>query len=215
MIRIFLLVCFVAFAIAFRFLPWWGKILLPVLVILVLYFFTERILTMLFMIPFRMKGKVLRGATAKVHSVRSITAPPKEPDEIEAEEQSPPDPTPVDHFEIDVTIIPKGHSGGFQLWEPSELVLIRPESKPVTGDDESCSTLKVIFIKDSSLQPERKEHFAKLTGVESPEELDDDDSPDGKYFGPQRIQMTIRVKRGVKKLVFAYYFEKFGEVELV
>ena len=50
-------------------------------------------------------------------------------------------------------------------------------------------------------------------GDRDDEEHDDKDTG-CKYFGPQRLRLKFGIKPGVHKLVFQYYFEKFGSVAI-
>ena len=83
MVRIILLVMVALVAVlvaAVRYLPWWGVLLTLAGEALALYlvfkFAFQRILAALFMIPFKAKGAVLRGATTVVHSIEAAEAPP-------------------------------------------------------------------------------------------------------------------------------------------
>src|SRR5258705_5345353 len=60
---------------AFRWLPWWALVIGFLLLILIGKFVLKRLLKKLFLMPFRAKGAVLRGATATVHSVSPTSAP--------------------------------------------------------------------------------------------------------------------------------------------
>src|SRR5688572_28086932 len=92
MVRIILLVMVALVAVlvaAVRYLPWWGVLLTLASEALALYlvfkFAFQRILAALFMIPFKAKGAVLRGATTAVHSIETAEAPPSRGDDEEAD----------------------------------------------------------------------------------------------------------------------------------
>ena len=84
MVRIILLVMVVLVAVlvaAVRYLPWWGVLLTLAGEALALYlvfkFAFQRILAALFMIPFKAKGAVLRGATTGSIPSRPPRRPPR------------------------------------------------------------------------------------------------------------------------------------------
>ena len=171
--------------------------------------------------PFRMKGAVLRGAEATVHTV--TPAPPPSVDIYTDTEESLADTDIVDTLEadeiaaereeyvsqhlaadarrawyyVDVTIRPVPPSPdakGFLSWDPMDLTLTHPDAKPESiedGDDDLCVIPEVQIQRDGQW-----------------EQLDDN------CAGDQRIRLHVGVEPGHRQLRFRYYFEIFGTLTL-
>jgi hypothetical protein len=142
-----------------------------------------------------MKGKALAGAQVTVHGIRPADAPeiPKDEYEGEAEEDEATDAAYNWHY-LDVTITPQPATGGFTHWEPGELVLVGMDASPKDIDEEEA----VSRIADCRVFQDGK--FCEDEGY--------------KYPGPQRLELHVGVKPGVRALQFRYYFELFGNVTL-
>lgn len=143
-----------------------------------------RIVEALFKMPFKAKGKVLRGATATVHSVVPVARP------ADAEQDA-------SHrfFLLEITITPAERGGGsFQLWEPGELQLVGPDAKPddTDADGELCEIQRA-EIEDGG-------RFIEDEGM--------------KYSGAQRLRLLLAAEPRARQLRFRYYFELFGSVSL-
>jgi hypothetical protein len=156
------------------------------------------LLKKLTVLPFKMKGAVLRGATAQVHSITAVAPPPAPaPGETAADTEPDPDEAaaPRCFYQLDVTITPKQPTGKFTLWEPGDLSLMRPESGVGVDDetDDGSCTIRALEVEEEG-------QFKPNEGM--------------KYPGPQRLRMTLGVAQGVTALKFRYYFEAFGEVRL-
>lgn len=219
MIRIVLLILFVLLVLAFKFLPWWGILALGAAIIILSKFVAKRAILWLFSMPFRAKGKVLRGAVVEVHSIRATAPPIRKPsaerprlasetiddsDQSESEDadedfgdDAEPD-IPRNYYEVDVTITPGTPTGPFHLWEYAEVSLVRP-NKRWDDEDDSCRIESVDLIREGTVL---------LNAGES----DDDDG--SKVAGPRRLKMLIGVQPDVPELVFEYYFERFGRLKL-
>jgi hypothetical protein len=189
-VPLFFVAVIAGIAIAVKYLPWWALLLGGLLLIVVGKFVIKRLFFKLLLKPFQLKGAVLKGATAEIHSVTPTTAAPSEDAE--------PDATPRSWYALEVTITPGPSNTPFGAWEPGELRLVLPESKLDTSpdspsdNDDSC-TIKAIGVQqDGSFQADE--------GM--------------KYPGPQRLRLVIAVKPGISRLKFRYYFEEFGSVTL-
>jgi hypothetical protein len=193
MIRLifFLFILFVGLAI-FVF-PWYVTLGLVV----VLVFSLKFLIRYLFMLPFMAKGKVLDGAKFDVHSITLVPDPnPERTAENEAAaaeygEKS----DPKVFYAIDVTISPKAATGSFKLWDPSEMLLVKPDAKArdLEGDDELGSVFKI----------ERFENGAFV-----------DDSDGDKLEGSQRLKLTFSAPPDAKQAKVRYYFTLLGPVNL-
>jgi hypothetical protein len=177
---------------AVRNLPWWALLALLVALIFVAKFAVKKLLKQLFLMPFKMKGAVLHGATAEIHSVRPADAPTRIDGDSESKEAA-----PRRYFTLEVTVQPKESTGKFSHWEPGELRLTRPEHHVSTGEeasaeDDSCEISELQYEEDGAFKAD--EGF--------------------KFAGPKRLKMTIGVRQGVSRLKFDYYFEEFGDVAL-
>src|SRR5579859_6567540 len=83
--KLFLILLLVLVILAVKFLPWYVLVGLVVLFVLSAKFIGRMLLYWLFTVPFRAKGAVLRGATATVHSLERVPAPPPAPARAEEE----------------------------------------------------------------------------------------------------------------------------------
>lgn len=194
MLGMLFLLLLAGLAVGFRFLPWpWKLGILGGLLLLVLVL-RERLLVWLFMIPFKLKGAALAGASVVVHSLTPTDKPP-DPPRGEEEEPPPTDPGPPRRwFALDATVTPPRFSlSPFKLWEPGELMLVAP-GEDVLGNAPADACVI------ASLAAERPGGGPG--------------SDDGKVHGPRRLRLVIGVRPGVAKLRFQYYFEKFGAVLL-
>ena len=188
----------VGVVLAVKFLPWWGLVLCLGLVLVLAKFTVKRVLYQALVTPFKMKGAVLRGATIEVHSIAksSQRAPEKSDHDEEANVE---DSGPRLTYELEVSIRPQNSKGPFQLWEPGELLLVRPDSKIVPSassaddsEDDTCRVIQLLIEEEGS--------FKKDEG--------------GKYPGEQKLQFLLSVKPGHSQLKFQYYFEEFGLIQL-
>jgi hypothetical protein len=189
----------IAVVAALRYLPWWALVGGVVLIVAFFKFFGGKLLLWLVSLPFRAKGRVLRGATAELLSLRPVAAPltklPAESNpDPETRELAPPiPPTPRDYYELDVLITPRAPTGTFRFWEAGELILV-PPGKTMDDEDETCEVVKLEVLREEGGPPDEGEGL--------------------KYFGPQKLRFYIGVLPGTSRLVFQYYFEQFGEVKL-
>lgn len=235
MIRILLVVFFILSFLAIRNLPWWVSLSIGLAIILLGKYFAAAIFHRLIMWPFRAKGKVLRGASVEVHSVKPIPRPVDfdddrliEDDELdennELYENEAEVKVPRDFFEIEVTITPQPSTGPFYLWDYHDITLGAPE-QPWNSDDDTCVVYSVQRVRNVKLlYPESRSNGEAETSLSvrnvGPEELDDEEAQDDEFDdsskvpGPQRLKMTIGVNHDVRELVFMYYLEKFGRLSL-
>jgi hypothetical protein len=141
------------------------------------------------------KGQALRNATVKIHSLRPTT-PPSAP--ASREEQGVWDAAraadrsqgPLSYYELDVTIIPWPATGRPAGWVPDELYLVSCEAE---GDCEETALVLTVTVAGAA-QPDQE-------GEE--------------VLGSQRLRLLIGVRPGVRRLVFEYFGERFGEVLLM
>lgn len=174
----------------FGYVPYWlGGGLIAAYFLL--KFALRRLFANLSMVPFRMKGKALAGATAEIHGVEWTNPPAGSPDDDDEEAR---EPRPLRYVWIDVTITPPVRTQGFTHWEPGELALALAKPRYRGPDD-----LGTHF-------PVREVRFVTDAG-----EQDDEGY---KCAGPQRIKILAGVPLDENVFRFAYYFESFGEFTL-
>ena len=183
----------------------------------------RRIITSLFLAPFKMKGKVLRGATIDVHDVKVAEPPEVQSDEEELLDDEDFD-TPEEAeeyrkeleeefqeaatsrarrqwFFVDMTITPQEQpENGFQHWEPEELTLVDPSSEPLEsfndgGEDDEVGEIAEVMIWDSEQETFNADEQCK-------------------YAGPQRLRFRLGVDPGNSQIALRYYFEQFGDLQL-
>ena len=128
---------------AVKFLPWWALLLGVVALVILGKFAAAKILTALLTLPFKAKGAVLRGATARIDGVVPV------PNNDESNNLQ---------YEIDVTITPAKTDGPFGLWEPGELRLATPGSKIDDSEENGCEIQNIDvdqdgqFVRDEGLK---------------------------------------------------------------
>src|SRR5215208_6761919 len=143
---------------AIRTLPWWALVAILVALVVVAKFTIKKLL----LIPFKMKGAVLRNATAQVHAVTASLAPTKIDGDSEPQD-------PRRYFTLDITIQPKETGGSFSCWELGELRLTRPDFK--SGEDDSCNISELqyeehgIFKNDEGFKFAGPRHLKMTLGV--------------------------------------------------
>lgn len=181
---------------AIKVLPWWALLAGAVALVPVSRWVLKRAVMGLFTAPFKMKGAVLKGAAAEVHSVVPTAMPASE---VAAEESNGhgPSATPR-YFWLDVTVRPTGRSEGFQYWEPGELRLVTPESR----------------LNPDGSDADEGEDACEVTRLEVHQEGTFQEDEGWKLPGPQRLRLLLAVSPGVSALKFRYYFEEFGDVRL-
>jgi hypothetical protein len=190
--KLLLLILFILAALlvlAIKFLPWWASLLFLGVGILGVRWGAKYLLRRIFILPFKMKGQALAGATAKVHGIEPAPLPEMAADfsEEEAGEYR-----QLNWYSLDITVIPPEQKSGFVAWEPSELLLVPPGLKEETLMGGHC------IVHD--LQVWMDHEFS--------------DDSQGKYVGFQRLKLYIGVQPGIRQLSFRYYFEVFGQVEI-
>jgi hypothetical protein len=184
-----LLVILVASALA-----WLARALFPLL------------LSRLFMLPFRAKGAVLRGARVTVHSVElADTGESRAETVIDADtgtsylvpaeggNRENLDPS-LSWYWVEATITPTGPTGPFTLWEPGELVLAgeKARSGSMTGLDEPGMIAQYRLWQDGRWT----------------------DDHVGKHGGEQRLRLLIGVPPGATRVRLRYYLEILAPIDL-
>lgn len=183
--RIVALGVLVLVIVAVKVLPWWAILGLLGALVVAGVLFGKKLLGALFTLPFRAKGRVLHGARAEVHSVTAAAAPVR-----------PDGPIPLSWYTVEATITPAeaAGDGSFKLWEPGELVFVRPDSKPgpPKDDEEDWGSEQLEILQDGGFREDEGDKLA----------------------GPQRLRLLVGLPPDVKRARFRYYFEVFGEVNL-
>lgn len=244
MLRMILVTVFVLLVLAIRFLPVWLSITIGISLIVLSKFLARNFFLWLFSLAFRAKGKVLRRATVVVHRVTPTATPPdrrieeawefaresRDPDDTDEDvrqvfeeelarlrdETGDDDEIPREFYELEVTITPQPVSGPFRHWDYTELALVEPNSR-WDEDDESCDVISVDLVRAGLIV--KPSEAAKPRPVDADADADEDEDEDAdcddcKVTGSQRLKMVVGVKPHVSELVFYYYFEKFGKVQL-
>ena len=227
------LLLFIAVTVAaFVYLEWWQALIVIVALIFAIVFGAKLVIKSFIgnigkamMAGFEMKAKVMRGATAEVHSVEAAPVPPprvidqaqddddeddEDDEDYDADEDHEDDDDDDDgepnrnraYYRIDVTIRPGPEEGPMTHWDVSDLVVVDSKARPLSftpGEDDDGSGVGEGF------------HFHDVQilqdGKLRPEE-------EGKYQGEQRLSILVGVKPAVRELKFRYYTEDFGRVVL-
>lgn len=200
-----LLLVLIVTILAFKFLPWYVLVGLAVLAVFGAPLMGRWLLYRLFLLPFKAKGAVLHRAAVTVHALDSAARPAPaetarlgyqpyeggaEPDA--ADDQPTEQPVTRNYYRLVVTVTPRPKGGGFQHWEPGELRLVLPQTRPMRDDDDACTIEDLAIEEGGAFRPD--EGF--------------------KLHGEQKLRLLLGVRPGVGRLVFQYYFETFGEVVL-
>lgn len=193
--RLIVLAVFALFVVgavlAARWLPWWALVLGFLLLVALGKWAIGRIVRKLMLMPFRAKGAVLKGASARVHGVSPAAASATEETAGASGESR-------EHYLVEVTITPSDPKGSFSLWEPGELRLVRPES----------------VLRPYSDEPDDEDNACTITRIQIEDEGQWKDDEGMKYGGAHRLRLHLAAQHGVQKLKFRYYFEEFGNITL-
>lgn len=187
-VRLALLLAIVA-GMYYQYVPYWLGIGL-IAGYLIVRWAIARAIRRLFMMPFRMKGQALAGATVEVHAV---TPAPMPVADDEADDDGPA-PESLRWVYIDATIHPKPRTHGFILWEPGELVIA-----PASVDCRSLDDL------------DRCIGIHRCWIVENGTIVEDEGM---KYQGPLRIKIHVGLPSNEVSFRFVYYTETFGTLSI-
>lgn len=178
---------------AFVYLQWWQAILASTVTFILCVLATQWMVKSTFrqfteMAKEAMSGptRVLRGATADVHSVK-FTDPPREAADTG-------DLQPPRWYLIEVTIFPDPQQAKpTDSWSVYTLSLV--PSDPRTSDEDTSGPVELYDMQ------------LLTNGVAA-------DPRDGIVTGPQRLRFVAGVPREVRAVQFAYGFERFGLIRL-
>jgi hypothetical protein len=195
-----LIVLIILAVLAIKYLPWWALIILLVGGGLGFQWAVKYGLKQAFLLPFKAKGKILKGALVQVHNVRSTNMPTvKQHVDMDAGEATERRARyhQLNWYTVDVSIAPTQAEVDtpFSAWEPSDLLLVLPgkQVKSLEGlaDNEVSEIHDYEIYQTNRFQPD----------------------VDGKHLGSQRLKFLVGVQPQVKILQFRYYLELFGQVE--
>lgn len=198
---------------------WWLALLTAAALYYGESFLVKRAFMQLVLTPFKMKGAVLRGAEAVVHSVSPADPPaPRKSrvsgeaapdaeaesaaegesgDDADDDEGVDPDDLVAGHayYLIDATITPRPSNGKFTHWEPGELVIVDenapPEETDKSDDEDKGRIHRIELFEDGK--------FVRDQGM--------------KVAGPFRLRIHAGMPPQILRGKFRYYFEDFGEIE--
>jgi hypothetical protein len=185
---------------AIKYLPWWALIILLVGGGLGLQWAVKYGLKQAFLLPFKVKGQVLKGAAVQVHNVQPTNMPTvkqnadSHPGEIADQRARY---HQLKWYTVDVSIAPQPTDATvpFPAWEPRDLVLVVPGKK--VKSLESLAADEVSTIHDYEIYQTNR--------FQSDSE--------GKHLGSQRLKFLVGIEPGISTLQFRYYLELFGQVE--
>jgi hypothetical protein len=167
-LRLVLLLFVLAVALLVRALPWWATAGGLLVLAAVAWLLRRRLFLVLFSLPFRMKGKALRRASAEIHSLTPAKGETKEGERL---------------YELEVTITPdaRAGAGAFTTWELGELLLVPRGAKVALaeGDDEAIPLDDLEVFLDGRYQPDEgwklggpQRLKARIAVPEGPEKLE-------------------------------------------
>lgn len=223
--KLLLLAIAILAVLAVKYLPWYALVGLILLFAVSARFLAGKLLRRLFSLPFRAKGAVLKNATATVHSVKSVPAPPAADSVNDDDEDSIESGKRRDYFLIEVTISPAvpDNPGPFQHWEVGELSLLHPEYDQMNDAPKEFANVAVVQSTEVQVQEnfpldnddEDDDEGSRKVDRDVRRKVGDFVTDDGyKLPGQQRLRLLVGVNPCIRKLAFGYYFEKFGVVDL-
>ena len=223
------LLVFIAVTVAaFVYLQWWQALIVIIALIFAFVFAAKFIIRSFFsnigkamMAGFELKAKVLRGATAEVHSIEAIPVPPpavidqaggsvdeidddeddEDDDDDDDDNDNEQDERELNYYRIDVTIRPGPQEGPMSHWDVSDLCVVDVKAKPLSFN----------LTEDDNAGPGEGFHFRDVQILEDGRLKPDEQ---GKYNGDQRLNVVVGVPDGLRELKFRYYTEDFGRITL-
>ena len=215
------LLVFIAVTVAaFVYLQWWQALIVVFAMISAFIIAFKLIIRSFFtnmgkaiMMGFEIKAKVLRGATAEVHSVEAAPEPPpavieqagEEDDDDgdgdgENEEKEQTEPRVLDYYRVDVTIRPGAQEGPMTHWDVSDLCVVDVKAPPLN------------FTPGQDMADAGEGFHLQDVQIHENGELHDDEQ--AKYQGTQRLNFLVGVPPELRELKFRYYTEQFGRIVL-
>ena len=192
--RIILIALFVAVlllglagAALFHYAGWYSLLIIPVVAV-ALYFLLRRSLVRLLMIPFQLKGKVLKGASATIHEVSFVGVEEVDAAKNQKEKQF--------AYLIDLTVKPSAVAlTPFKMWDPYELCVVAPEAKASLSEDPTDGSFGNVVSVDI------------FDGGWQGDDVD-------KVHGESRIRLKIRLVKPCPACKLRYYFYDITKIEL-
>jgi len=177
----------VAGAALFYYLGWYALLAIP-LISAGLFLLARFSLTRLFLLPFQLKGRVLKGARTDVHEVFYLG--------VEEFDDAGDEPGKQYAYLIDMTIKPSGRAATpFTFWDPYELLVVPPDAKLSLSDPTDGSFGSVAHVSIFADGRWQTEDFDKLQGA-------------------SRIQLKIHLVKPSPACKIRYYFYDVADVTL-
>ncbi len=117
---------------------WWLALPMAVCAYMMLILVLKTLFKTAVLVPFKMKGAVLRGARFTVHCVE-LAEPPSLDEEEDEYDEFDDDEGPRAYYRVDISITPTASSTSMTYWEPGELILV---PKAVKSDAEIWDELE-------------------------------------------------------------------------
>jgi hypothetical protein len=191
LIALFVLVLLIGLAgvALFHYAGVYSLLIIPVVAV-ALYFIIRRSFIRLFMIPFQLKGKVLKGASATIHEVSFVGVEEVDVGKDQKEKQF--------AYLIDLTIQPSSVAlTPFKMWDPYELCIVAPDAKaPSLKEDPTDGSFGDVF---------------RVSVLDNGQWQDEDFD---KLHGPARIRLKIRLTKPSAACKLRYYFYDITKIEL-
>jgi hypothetical protein len=176
----FILLLGIAGAALFHYLGWYSLLVIP-MIIAALYFLVKHFLARILLLPFQLKGKVLKGARGDVHEVHYLGVEEVDGRTGKKEQRH--------VYLVDLTIKPSSRVvTPFTMWDPCELFPVSPEAKVSFDDDPSdgsFGSIDEVSLFDNGNW--RTGDFDKL-------------------HGESRIRLKIRLVKASTACKIRYYF---------
>jgi hypothetical protein len=195
-----LIVLIILAVLAIKYLPWWALIILLVGGGLGLQWVVKYGLKQAFLLPFKAKGQVLKGAAVQVHNVQPTHMPTAQQD-VDSHPGAVADQRARYHqlkwYTVDVSIAPQQVESAvpFSAWDPSNLLFVVPGQK-------------VKSLADLADHPVSEIHNYEIYQTNRFQS-----DAEGKHLGSQRLKFHVGIEPGISTLQFRYYLELFGQVE--
>jgi len=181
-----------AVAVLSYFLGWYALLAIPLLVAFVagaIFLLGRRYATRLFLIPFLLKGRVLKGARAEVHDVQYLG--------MEERTVAEKDKVKEHAYLVDLTIRPSGLvATPFKMWDPYELMPVPVDAKVSYDEDPTDGSFG--SLRDVALY---------IGGQWETKDFD-------KLHGEARIRLKLCLVAPSPACKIRYYFYDVGTVTL-
>ena len=151
-----------------------------------------------FRVPFALKGKVLRGAQLRIHSVSrtDLASLPEGYEEADEEAAGDKPAIPRVGYTFEATVTPRPSSGPFHTWEVGELMLVPAGTRrSMPGGNAQAWRVLDLHVWDEAAGRWLEDEGFKIPGA-------------------HRLKFSAAIPESARRVRLRYYFELFGDINL-